>query len=87
MEAVKCPVRKGSGIKNRLLYKNGKKVEGEDEPCHGCSGKGWVEIGAEFGYYWAGTPYYPCYPFTQYTVPHGTFTITGSANTAGAFKP
>ena len=35
MEAQKCPVCDGSG-----KYK--------DKTCHGCDGKGWVEVGVDY---------------------------------------
>ncbi len=42
-KAVISPVCEGTGV----IKKH------EDKPCHGCSGKGWVEVGSE------PVPYYP----------------------------
>ena len=44
MHAERCPVCCGSGKYN-------------DEVCHGCNGKGWVEVN---DYIWY--PWYPWYP-------------------------
>lgn len=40
--AEKCPVCNGKGeiIKNNMT--------GETTVCHGCNGKGWVEVGTEY---------------------------------------
>ena len=47
MKAVICPVCNGMG-----------KYEGRE--CHGCGGKGWVEVKDNPVYY----PYYPYWPYT-----------------------
>jgi len=60
MKAVLCPVCNGSG----KYYVS---------PCHGCDGRGWVEIGDDW--YW----YPPCeYPYTYpyYYTPPGWITIS-----------
>ena len=68
-KAVTCPVCLGSGNKNRLLYDRGKEVTGKDETCHGCSGKGWVEVGGDYMTWWPGVsppiPPSPPIPFWQ----------------------
>ena len=47
MQAVRCPVCNGSG-------------KYEDKPCHGCNGKGWVEVHDS---------HYP-YPWKPWPSPH-----------------
>lgn len=42
--AVLCPVCGGSGKK----YKNGTYKYGTEKPCHGCNGKGWVEVRTDY---------------------------------------
>jgi DnaJ-class molecular chaperone len=53
MRAVICPVCNGSGKYNGLEQTNF-----EDVTCHGCDGKGWVEVHDEYPTY---VPY-PAYP-------------------------
>jgi len=82
MKAVLCPVCNGTG----KIGKN----EGIEVPnghfailewirneitCHGCGGKGWVEVFEEFNWY-----YPPCeYPYTYpyYMTSGGNFTWVG----------
>lgn len=50
MHAERCPVCTGTG-----------KIE--KETCHGCNGKGWVEVTDNNNYYYPYIPYrYPDYP-------------------------
>ena len=64
-----CPVCEGRG----------NSVVSEREPpmqkCHGCDGKGWVEVSGlpDMGYPWF--PVYPWWPEPQY--PRYTWTCTG----------
>ncbi len=41
--AVKCPVCDGEGKVREYL--NGSTIPYYDKLCHGCGGKGWVEVG------------------------------------------
>lgn len=50
MRAVRCPVCNGSGKYN-------------GETCHGCGGKGWVEVHGNYPYPW--TPWPKPDPFTR----------------------
>jgi len=45
--AVKCPVCNGEG-KIREYYKDST-IPYQDRNCHGCNGKGWVEVGTTYG--------------------------------------
>lgn len=63
MKAVLCPVCNGTGKYNPGYLEN---------TCHGCGGKGWVEVKDEPAYY----PYYPYYvPIPPCSWP-GTITFT-----------
>lgn len=42
MKAVKCPVCDGSGRTSKMFDSSTNTKE-----CHGCNGKGWVEIGSD----------------------------------------
>jgi hypothetical protein len=57
MNAVLCPVCNGTG---KVSTPNNPNTTGVNYPtvCHGCSGKGWVEVGNDTYIY----PYYPYYP-------------------------
>jgi len=52
MKAVKCPVCDGLGKVKDPNYNPGATGEQQDVKCHGCDGKGWVEVQED------------CYPFT-----------------------
>lgn len=41
MKAVQCPVCNGTGLKAVIPVTE----KCETLPCHGCNGKGWVEVG------------------------------------------
>ena len=68
-EAVICPVCKGAGVvpdEVKYTYTDGTATGGitgastypSTKVCHGCGGKGWVEVGASY------PPYYPpVYPW------------------------
>ena len=58
MRAVLCPVCSGKGsIFTPNTYSTG---GGETKVCHGCAGKGWVEVHDNMPQF---TDYYPaCYP-------------------------
>ncbi len=44
-QAETCPVCKGKG---KILDESTKETTcPQEKPCHGCSGKGWVEVGSE----------------------------------------
>jgi len=80
MQAVLCPVCKGSG-----RYGD----EGVEGVCHGCSGKGWVTIGDRYPV----CPTYPTYPVypnpyspypPYYPTWTGTTTLPGYETTSGS---
>lgn len=50
-KAVLCPVCNGEG-------------EFKTRPCHGCDGKGWVQVREDICYHY--------YPNHLYTIPYGT---------------
>lgn len=41
-----CPVCRGSGQLNPL-GQNGSTAAPQSQDCHGCDGKGWVEVGSD----------------------------------------
>jgi len=53
MKAVICPVCNGTG-----KLADTASTGGADKVCHGCGGKGWVEVHNDYHYY----PIYPIYP-------------------------
>ena len=57
MKAVKCPVCEGSGKVPPAIP-----VGTETVPCHGCGGKGWVEVGEAAAPIYPVLPYIPIYP-------------------------
>jgi len=60
MKAVLCPVCSGKGsIFTPDTYSTG---GGETKVCHGCAGKGWVEVHEDI----AIPGYYPCYYIPHY---------------------
>ena len=76
MKAVICPVCWGKGVIKDVTD------EGmEDKTCHGCNGKGWVEVGENYPYippcpyphpseqvpHWQSLPYIPYWTTTTYT--------------------
>lgn len=63
MKAQLCPVCKGTGD-----YRGGK--------CHGCQGKGWVEVHEGDNDYPCG-PQYPWYPLYPYPYEPWKITYTG----------
>lgn len=67
MQAVICPVCCGSG-----KYKEQPSTTAPvEKQCHGCSGRGWVEIGSVQPSPWPiPEPYYTYYPPTPYPYPN-----------------
>jgi hypothetical protein len=65
MKAQLCPVCNGSG---KLTIEGSITDTSISWPryntCHGCSGKGWVEVSDEQPYINPIYPVYPCYPLT-----------------------
>jgi len=68
--AEKCPVCGGTGKVKDNNY--GSKTDGNDVECHGCGGKGWVEVSDS--YYPLGMiTYYPtrgCGYYDEYGIWH-----------------
>ncbi len=60
---------------------NIKESEISDKPCHGCGGKGWVEVGGDVTY-----PIYPYQPWPNWQTGTGTITFLGSSTTQGDFN-
>ncbi|KKN16751.1 hypothetical protein LCGC14_0972880 [marine sediment metagenome] len=83
-QAVICPVCNGCGKAKE--YEADTKKFIKDYPCHGCSGKGWVEVGGDVTYpiYPYPMPYYPYWPNWQTGT--GTITFLGSSTTQGDFN-
>jgi len=83
VKAVKCPVCGGTG---KYTPPNDFKTTDvpQERTCHGCNGKGWVEIGSsDYPFYpiyptpiSPGYPYYPIW----YTTTTGTTLPTGDFN-------
>jgi len=80
-KAVLCPVCNGSGQYEYSSYSNGTSaIKTISQPCHGCNGKGWVEVAEE------PQPYYidPIYPYTWWSNYNGgvfyTFTVSGDTD-------
>lgn len=75
MQAVLCPVCNGSGKCYHPAPRESSAC-GSEETCHGCGGKGWVEIGL------CGIPG-PFYPYSPpfYTVT--SYEISGDPASAG----
>lgn len=75
MQAVICPVCKGSGKVNEVWVNLPKMTAREDSKevtCHGCDGRGWVEVsGDEPGYPWPIVSINP-YPWPVVTWSVGT---------------
>ena len=70
-----CPICKGVG-RIQVDRDNTTTAPMEEKICHGCDGKGWIEIG---GGDYPPAPYWPCYPNPWQPMP--TYTITCSGTT------
>ena len=68
-QAVTCPVCEGTGRVQPTDGSTEPKAlkHAWSEPCHGCAGKGWVEVGND-------APFYPV-TYPDYAVPPSTETI------------
>ena len=64
MKAVKCPVCDGSGKVKDPNYDPGATGEQQNVTCHGCSGKGWVEVNEDYRF----EPINP-YPYDPWRTP------------------
>lgn len=76
--AEKCPICNGSGkVYPRTPTSTGGITIPDSDPCHGCNGKGWVEVGDTIPVfpspnpYPAPMPYLPSYPGCPRTVYYG----------------
>jgi len=63
MKAVLCPICNGSGKIGKGIDRNSTSAVPVLETCHGCNGKGWVEVGEDKTDY---IPWYPIYPTPTY---------------------
>ena len=71
MQAVKCPICEGRGFSVVV------EREPPMQPCHGCSGKGWVEVGdSKTTYIWSP----PNITLGSNSLPCGYSTSTGDFN-------
>lgn len=63
-KAIKCPICNGAG-KLKDPRKNMDATYAPEETCHGCIGKGWVEVADDLGFIppYPGTPNLPYYSF------------------------
>ena len=61
MKAVLCPVCNGSG----KIQPTGDQSDNKLETCHGCNGKGWVEVQEDYSPY-VRYPIVPCEPYNPY---------------------
>lgn len=84
MKAVQCPVCNGTGLKAVIPVME----KCETVPCHGCNGKGWVEVGGEitpqpFNPFWPWSPQVPSSPptwtWTEYYPPPNPMATAGTA--------
>ena len=74
MSAELCPVCEGKGVVTLLIYpEEGNKATDKvptERTCHGCNGKGWVDIGGGWTVpYWPVCPidrWYPVWPGIHY---------------------
>ena len=71
-QAEKCPVCNGSGKWQVPPPNGGSSTCPTEQTCHGCGGKGWVEVGGDY------PPWYPTYPWNP-QMPYITYDI-GLAN-------
>lgn len=68
MKAVKCPFCEGSGKVSPTLP-----IGTEMVPCHGCGGRGWVEVGESY-------PLCPTYPWPLFHPFYSTIHFTCNAD-------
>ncbi len=76
IHAEKCPVCNGSGRTESTETETGTLVR-KSQPCHGCNGKGWVEVGVP------DVPYYPT-PMSYYPYPYDPWMVTYTIDGCGA---
>ena len=70
MQAVKCPVCEGKGV----VYGIAETGAMPTTTCHGCDGRGWVEVGDSDAVYPATTTFFPGSGITfTATIPNGNF--------------
>ncbi len=67
-----CPVCLGSG-----KYYPPSVTVADGIACHGCGGKGWVEIGQDDIPYCPTPPVYPYYPYSWYYITNPVSRTTG----------
>ena len=72
MHAEKCPVCGGSG----KLPSDGRSTGFAERTCHGCGGKGWIQVQNGEREPHISVPWYPIYPAVYSVWPQITFTGT-----------
>jgi hypothetical protein len=73
-QAVLCPVCNGSGGIPKQSGTSSSSTA--DKPCHGCNGRGWVEVGISYPTIPPYNPYPAPYPRAPYS-PWDTWIIVG----------
>jgi hypothetical protein len=64
-KAELCPVCNGQG-KINPMNETVTTTVGHPVTCHGCDGKGWIEVGGMIDFPIAPSPTCPCYPTVTY---------------------
>jgi len=81
-QVVICPICHGNGkirtIDECMIADDAPVIKGEGKTiCHGCSGKGWIEIGKDDYPPYPYVPYYPPY-YPTYPAPYITWCSSDS---------
>ena len=80
-KAQMCPVCKGRG-KIPGHKDMGSTVIENGKTCHGCDGRGWVEVGGDDPPYWT-VPYQPWPSYPPYCPPQWTYTCGDTVTSGG----
>ena len=76
-----CLICKGTGV---CENHGGNDDAFPTQKCHGCDGKGWVEVGGEL--YAPFMPMLPCYPYPGWPVPHYIVTYGDTGTSCKPFS-